>query len=157
MIVIECPNCRRPIQLMDLRPGRFIPKCPHCGGDFELTVPDDVAQPPNVAKIENTYKPIIQFNKITFSEPTVGPPVHEAGGFFGVVKDRLSTLIRSLRPARLPRGVPRLLDGGRSLVLRQEGQGPYGPLFVAARCGRSGCSRRTWGAIRITRRAGSVK
>jgi len=143
VIVIECPNCRRPIQLMDLRPGRFMPKCPHCGVDFELTVPDDVAQPPVVAKIAKTYDSHGDFSKISFSAQTVEPPVHQSGGFFGDVKDRLSARLRSLRPARLPRGIPRLLDEGRSLVLRQEGQGPYGPLFVASPwCG--GSLRTVW-------------
>lgn len=143
MIVIECPNCRQPIQLMDLRPGRFIPKCPHCGIDFELTVPDDVSQPPGIAKLDTSHESHRDFTKIIFPEFSVEPPVREAGGFFGDVMNRLSARLRSMRLARLPRGVPRLLDEGRTLVLRQEGQGPYGPLFVAAPwCG--GSLRTVW-------------
>jgi hypothetical protein len=143
VIVIECPDCRRPIQLMDLRPGRFIPKCPHCGIDFELTIPEDVAQPPEVEKLDKTHDSIVQFTKLTFPESPVEPPIREAGGFLGDIKGRLLERLRSLRITRLPRGVPRLLDEGRSLVLRREGQGPYGPLFVAAPwCG--GSLRTVW-------------
>lgn len=50
---VHCPSCGRPLNLKDLRPGRFTPACPGCGRPFLLIVPEDEAGPVSIAALED--------------------------------------------------------------------------------------------------------
>ncbi|HEV3144581.1 MAG TPA: protein kinase [Gemmataceae bacterium] len=51
-----CPYCRHSINLKDAKPGHYKPKCPGCGRQFRLLVPDDPAASP-IAKALPDAKP----------------------------------------------------------------------------------------------------
>src|SRR5689334_3528773 len=105
MVLIECPDCRHPIRIVDRRAGRFNPKCPKCSATFELVVPvredeDVTATSLAAAKAE------------TAGSQTTGRPEErsfapEPGGESAPERGRGA----GFRPHRLPRGVPRVLGG----------------------------------------------
>ena len=123
-MLIECPTCRHSIRIVDLRPGRFTPRCPRCERLFQLTLPEENGSQPVVSKLDASV----------FAEP-VAPAAAAAGERQPEVPARawpvMSPLagVSVLRPRRLPRGIPRLLGG--HLVLRLLGHGPRGRVVLA--------------------------
>ena len=73
-MLIECPTCRHSIRVVDLRPGRFTPRCPRCDQVFQLTVPEATGSKPVAAEIDASV----------FAEPVVptaaGPRQPEFSG-----------------------------------------------------------------------------
>jgi len=141
--VIECPNCRKPIQLTDLRAGRFVPGCPHCGVLFELTVSEDLARPPLVTKLAEARESGEDFALLSLPEGAFQPVSPESGNLVRDILERIRAKLSQYRVAGLPKGIPRLVDEGHYVVLRQDGQGFYGPRFSALPwCG--GALRTIW-------------
>jgi len=121
-VVIECPTCRHSIRVVDLRPGRFTPRCPRCERSFQLTVSEATGSQPVVSELDAS----------AFAEPVapaaVGPEQPEIPALDWPVMARVpggSVLL----PRRLPGGIPRLLGG--YLVLRLLGHGPRGRVVLA--------------------------
>ena len=113
-MLIHCPSCRHAIRIVDIRPGRFTPTCPRCGTTFNLTVPTE-GKPPTVEPVEaKTTAPAASVEAI----PT---PLDES--------EAHASIDGKPRFNRLPRGVPRLLDG--HLVLSLLGHGPRGKTLLA--------------------------
>jgi len=115
-LLIHCPSCRHAIRLVDVRPGRFDPTCPRCATSFRLIVPEE-GKAPTVESIETTAEPplaSVEALPASTDEPEVGAP-DDMGG--------------APRLGRLPRGVPRLLDG--HIVLKLLGHGPRGKTLLA--------------------------
>lgn len=117
-MLIECPDCRHAIRIVDRRPGRFNPRCPKCSAVFELVVPLGKDEELTVSSLA-TPRPLSQ------GEPdrsVLEPQVEEEpiGG---------ATRRADFRPAWLPRGTPRILGG--YLLLRLLGHGPRGRAFLA--------------------------
>ena len=52
-MAITCPSCQAKIDVKGAKPGRYTPKCPHCGMAFSLTVPTD----PNAAIVVRQAAP----------------------------------------------------------------------------------------------------
>ncbi len=121
-MLIECPTCRHSIRVVDLRPGRFTPRCPRCDRLFELTVSEANGSRTVVAALDASV----------FAEPVarveVSPEKHEADAIEWPVLQREPS-VSSLRPRRLPRGIPRWLGG--HLVLKLLGHGPRGRVVLA--------------------------
>lgn len=121
-MLIECPMCRHSIRVVDLRPGRFTPRCPRCERLFELTVIDANGSQPVVSALDASV----------FAEPVVlaspEPNSSELPPFYWPVKPPPHA-IRWPRPRMLPAGIPRLL--GANLVLRLLGHGPRGRVVLA--------------------------
>ncbi len=111
--MIHCPSCNHAIRIVDIRPGRFNPRCPRCNTSFQLTVPAEGAGAPVVELIAQATPPAA-------SEPE---PSLEA---IPTTPDAPETF---LRLSRLPRGVPRLLGG--YVVLKLLGHGPRGKSLLA--------------------------
>ncbi len=121
-MVIECPTCRHSIRVVDLRPGRFTPRCPRCERSFQLTVSEAPCSQPVVSEL----------NASVFAEP-VAPaavvPVHPEIPALDWPVMPPAPGGSVLRPRRLPRGIPRLLGG--HLVLKLLGHGPRGRVVLA--------------------------
>jgi serine/threonine protein kinase len=117
-VLIECPECRHVIRIVDRRPGRFHPRCPKCAAVFELVVPTREHEDVTVSSMAGTGPQISSEP----DPPSLTPgeeetPVAEPGRRAG------------FRPAWLPRGVPRILGG--YFLLRLLGHGPRGRAFLA--------------------------
>jgi eukaryotic-like serine/threonine-protein kinase len=121
-VLIECPTCRHSIRVVDLRPGRFTPRCPRCERLFQLTVSGSSGSKPVVSELDASV----------FAEPVapvaVGPAQPEVPALDWPVMSPLPGG-SVLRPRRLPGGIPRLLGG--HLVLRLLGHGPRGRVVLA--------------------------
>ena len=122
-MLIECPDCRHPIRIVDRRPGRFNPRCPRCSATFELVVPvrdDEDVTVSSLAALK-AEKPGAQIS----SKPE--------GSFLAPEPETESVTENSskagFRPRWLPRGVPRVLGG--YVLLRLMGHGPRGRAFLA--------------------------
>lgn len=132
-MLIVCPSCRHPIRVVDLRPGRFTPRCPKCERVFQMTVPEESGRPPVIVPLDPSV-----FAEPVFQEPAVEPaaavavPVPELSWPVGT--DALDTAVS--RPRRLPRGVPRFL--GHHVLLRLLGAGPRGQAFLGLPLGLGG-------------------
>jgi eukaryotic-like serine/threonine-protein kinase len=121
-VLIECPNCRHSIRVVDLRPGRFTPRCPRCEQLFQLTVSERTGSKPVVTG----------FDASVFAEPVAQVALGPAQPESLVVDWPVMSPERGasvLRPRRLPGGIPRLLGG--HLVLRLLGHGPRGRVVLA--------------------------
>jgi eukaryotic-like serine/threonine-protein kinase len=121
-VLIECPTCRHSIRVVDLRPGRFTPRCPRCERLFQLTVSEATGSKPVVSELDASV----------FAEPVasvaVRPVQPEVPALDWPVKSPVPG-VSVLRPRRLPGGIPRLLGG--HLVLRLLGHGPRGRVVLA--------------------------
>ncbi|QEH32641.1 Serine/threonine-protein kinase PrkC [Aquisphaera giovannonii] len=135
-MLIVCPSCRHAIRLVDVHPGRFMPKCPRCRSTFRMTIPDEPGKSPVVQALEPS----------AFAEPVAnlpeppGPPL-EAAGPLPVAPPEPPEVpeiawpevpgpsASPLRLAPLAPGIPRLLGG--YLLLRLLGRGPRGPAALA--------------------------
>ena len=51
-VLIVCPSCRHAIRVVDLRPGRFTPRCPRCDRVFQITVPEEKGQSPSIIPLD---------------------------------------------------------------------------------------------------------
>jgi len=125
-VLIVCPSCRHSIRVVDLRPGRFTPRCPRCERVFQLTVPEERGRTPVITPLEASV----------FAEPVAmpivdGPPAEIAELDWPVPAGSLSR--GGLLPHALPRGAPRLL--GKYVMLKLLGKGPRGPAFLARALG----------------------
>lgn len=123
-MLIECPTCRHSIRVVDLRPGRFTPRCPRCERWFQLTVPEETGSTPVVYGLDASV----------FAEPVApaaGGPAQPEVSVPALDWPALAPLPAQsdLRPRRLPGGIPRLLGG--HLVLRLLGHGPRGRVVLA--------------------------
>ncbi len=128
-MLIDCPVCRHPIRVVDLRPGRFTPMCPRCERPFQIIVPEAGAAP-LVSGLQDSLVAI----PVPLGTPAPGPAPaaaapDNAGTDWPVSPGEVEA--PSMRPAPLPSGIPRLLAG--YVVLRLMGHGPRG-----AWCWRNG-------------------
>lgn len=121
-MLIECPNCRHSIRVLDLRPGRFTPRCPRCERLFQLTVSEGTGLQPVVSRLDASV----------FAEPVAPAALGPAQPEVSVLDWPVTSAVRGasvLSPRRLPGGIPRLLGG--LLVLRLLGHGPRGRVVLA--------------------------
>ncbi|MDR3617758.1 MAG: serine/threonine-protein kinase [Paludisphaera borealis] len=110
--MIHCPSCNHAIRIVDIRPGRFSPRCPGCEKTFQLTIPADGAS-------GAVASPFAQSSV----EPVEPAPSLEA------LPASLDAPEPGFKLGRLPRGTPRLV--GRYLVLRLLGHSPRGKSLLA--------------------------
>jgi hypothetical protein len=125
-VLIVCPSCRRSIRVVDLRPGRFNPRCPQCDRLFQITVPEEAGRSPVVSELEPSV----------FAEP-VALDAADAVPLdivpIAVSHGTLQPQGRDLRPGLLPQGTPRFLGG--HMLLKLLGHGPRGQSFLAVPAG----------------------
>jgi hypothetical protein len=123
-VVIECPTCRHSIRVVDLRPGRFTPRCPRCERLFQLTVSEETGSTPVVSGLDaSVFAEPVAPAAVSPAQPEVPVPALDWPAMAP------APALSDLRPRRLPGGIPRLL-GGR-LVLRLLGHGPRGRVVLA--------------------------
>jgi serine/threonine protein kinase len=115
-VLIECPDCRHPIRIVDRRPGRFHPRCPKCDAVFGLVVPPRDEEEVTASSLAAAKEQDRVDEPLLTPEPAAGPILGERGR-------------PSLRPTWLPRGVPRFLGG--YIILRLLGHGPRGRALLA--------------------------
>ena len=121
-VLIVCPSCRHSIRVVDLRPGRFTPRCPRCERVFQLSVPEERGRSPVITPLDASV----------FAEPVLPRSVSEQAvelSEFEWPVLHIDPSPASFRPHRLPRGAPRLL--ARHMLLRLLGEGPRGRAFLA--------------------------
>ena len=128
-MLIVCPSCRHAIRVVDLRPGRFTPRCPRCDRVFQITVPDEKGKAPSIIPLDPSAfaEPVMLLPE---PEPAVEVPHPEWPVLTG------GAARAPLRPKPLPRGVPRVL--GRHVLLRLLGSGPRGQAFLGLPLGLDG-------------------
>ena len=122
-MLIECPTCRHSIRVVDLRPGRFTPRCPRCERLFQLTVPEASDALPVVSVLDASVfaEPVAKVEL----EPEPCRPGAIAWPVFSGDRRR-----PGLSPRPLPRGIHRVWLGA-NLVLRLLGHGPRGRVVLA--------------------------
>ena len=121
-MLIVCPSCRHSIRLVDMRPGRFTPRCPRCERVFQLTVPEERGRTPVITPLEASV----------FAEPVALPAREESPPDLSDLSWPVPadfSVPGDSRPRGLPRGAPRVL--GDRLLLKLLGEGPRGRAFLA--------------------------
>ncbi|MGC8643145.1 MAG: protein kinase domain-containing protein, partial [Isosphaeraceae bacterium] len=128
-MLIVCPSCRHAIRVVDLRPGRFTPRCPRCDRVFQMTVPEEKGRSPVIVPLDPSV-----FAEPVMLEVEPEPPVEIPELVWPV---SAGWKVRAeLRPGPLPRGVPRFL--GRHILLKLLGSGPRGQAFLGLPLGLDG-------------------
>jgi hypothetical protein len=125
-VLIVCPSCRHPIRVVDLRPGRFTPRCPKCQALFEMTVPDERGRAPVITPHDPSL-----FAEPVVMEPASEPPIEIPDLVWPAAEREVNPA--GIRPGRLPHGVPRFLK--RHVLLRLLGSGPRGQAYLGLSLG----------------------